>query len=184
MSNLFGRGSVGPKPAQGDRRQQSDGHGRLNQVKTPSVSALPAAISAAVDQARLGEVEQFAEALGKLGGFDPERLGIAQAAAIRSLLEESFPDGLDGDDARLLLTRCAAASAWYPGFDADALLQVLSGALGMTDPEEQPQSERSVLATHAVLVMTELSATKPDELTGHLNRALAEIQRAETMEMP
>ncbi|MCW2525880.1 MAG: hypothetical protein JWM76_740 [Pseudonocardiales bacterium] len=153
-------------------------------MKSPAPAALPITISAAVDEARLGNADAFEEAVAKLAGFDAERVGIAQAAAIRSLLEESFPDGLDGDDARLLLTRCAAASAWYPGFDPGVLLQILSGALGMTDPDEQPQSARTVLVTHAILVITELSATKPAELSGHLSRALAEIQRAETMEMP
>jgi hypothetical protein len=153
----------------------------------PSASAaadLSSAIASAIESARAADLDTFADASNRLMTLNIERVGIVQATAIRSLLEELYYDGLDADDVRAVLTRCAQASAWFPDFDAEKLLLVLSGALGTVDPEQQPQAGRDTMAAHATLVMADLSSTRPAMLTEHLSRAIEEIRRAETIEMP
>jgi hypothetical protein len=146
-------------------------------------SELARAIDAAGEAARRGEVVAFGEAVERLLALDLEKVGVVQAAAIRSLLEERYPDGLAADDVRDLLTRCERGAGWFPGLDPGALLLVLSGALGMVDPDQAPPAGRDVLARHACLVMADLSMDS-NSLGAHIAGAIAEIRRAETMEMP
>jgi hypothetical protein len=56
---------------------------------------------------------------------------------VRSLLEETHPDGLDSDDITLVIGRCyRAAAAWLPPerVDVTTLLAVLASALGIHEP--------------------------------------------------
>ncbi|MCW2522252.1 MAG: hypothetical protein JWO63_587 [Frankiales bacterium] len=155
-------------------------------MRAPSDAAeeLRAAIEAAVERVRSADLDQFLLASALLSSLDLERVAIVQAAAIRSLLEERHPDGLDADDVRAVLTRCAQAAAWYPDLDVAMLLLVLSGALGAVDPDEQPPAGRSLLTQHASVVLADLTAAEPALLAGHLHRSIAELRRAQTIEMP
>jgi hypothetical protein len=160
---------------------------------TEATSAMRSGIEIAVESVRRGHPDAFAAAVAGFAKLDVAALGIVQAGAVRSLLEQLHPDGLDAEDVREVLTACARAAAWFVDFSPDLVLLVLSGALGMTDPDQQPLTGRVPLAAHACLVLEHLSAptSEPSEPTGptdllarHLADAVAEIRRAETMEMP
>jgi hypothetical protein len=153
-------------------------------TSSDTASTLSAAIAAAVHAAWAADSAAFAEASNRLTAQDLERVGIVQAAVLRSLLEELHPDGLDAEDARAVLTRSVQASVWFPDIDSETLLLVVAGALGVLDPEDQPQTGRDRLTTHATALIAELSSTMPARLTTHLDGAIAEIRRAETIEMP
>lgn len=83
-----------------------------------------------------------------------------------------------------VLTRCARAAAlWFPVVDVDSLVTVLTGALGVADVEENPRRpERAVEA--AILVIADLLSAAEVPADGYVRRALDEIARAETVEMP
>jgi hypothetical protein len=151
---------------------------------TDATNAMRSGVEAAVDSVRRADPDAFAAAVAGFALLDVAALGIVQAGAVRSLLEQLHPDGLDADDVRGVLTACAQAGVWLADFSPDLLLLVLSGALGMTDPDQQPPAGRVPLAAHACLVLAHLSARRPAELGRHLAEAIAEIRRAETMEMP
>ena len=152
----------------------------------PDPRVLSAAVTAAVTAAAAADPEAFGEASAALAKLDAERVGIVQSAAIRSLLEQAYPDGLDADDARATLTRVTLASAWLAEFDVDLLLVVLGGALGLIDPDEPtPRAlDRAELARHATLVIADLAAVAKASVSEHVRQSVAEIERAETMEMP
>ena len=75
---------------------------------------------------------------------------------------------------------------------------VLLGAFGAHDPDQQPAMPPATVAQHAAVLLVDLLAgttegrerpgVDPAVLTGRaerlLDRALAELERAETMEMP
>jgi hypothetical protein len=140
-------------------------------------------ISAAVEGARRRDPVAFVEAAHRLAGLDADQVGVVQAATIRSLLEQEHPDGLAADDVRDLLIRCERGAEWFPAFDPAALLLVLSGALGVIDPEQKSPTGRQVLAMHACVVIADLSHDSKS-VGVQLDSAVQEIRRAETMEMP
>jgi hypothetical protein len=165
-------------------------HGRFSPVTSPvkhpqdAGAVLSSAIAAAVDSARAGDLARFTADCARLEALDIEQVGILEAAVIRSLLEQAHPDGVDSADIRDLLTRSAQAASWFPDFTVDAVLLVLSGALGMIDPEEQPSLERRLAARHGALVIAELAGATPAVVRTHLGQAVGEIRRAETIELP
>jgi hypothetical protein len=163
-------------------------------------AGLRRAIGESVDAALAEDAERFGEAAGRLAVQDPQRLVLVQAGVIRSLLEELHPDGLSAADAQDVLRRClASAASWYPQADPGVLVLVLTGALGLaeaaqpaatdSDGETDPDSERvtadpAALSTGAVLLIADLLTAAGAPLTGYLDAALAELERAETIEMP
>ena len=135
----------------------------------------------------------FADALAGLATVDLEIVATVQAAMIRALLEDLHPAGLTGDDVRSALERTVrSAVAWWPEVRADDLITVYTSALGMSDPDA-PARDRAALAGHALLVIADLCATiappLPDRseaatVERYLRTALAEVHRAETVELP
>jgi hypothetical protein len=71
-------------------------------------TAIAQRITAAVDAARVGAAP-FRDAVAALSTVDPSRIARLLGWVVRSLLEQRHPDGLDGEDLRAVLTRCAAA---------------------------------------------------------------------------
>ena len=127
----------------------------------------------------------FADAMERLHRLDLAQVGTAQAGMIRALLEDRFPAGLDGDDIRAVLTECArSATAWLPDLDVTALIAVLTSALGVAEPEEMPPLSPQTLTVHACLVIADLATGVADGADQYLRRAMAEIERAQTIEMP
>lgn len=135
---------------------------------------------------RAADAAALAEATTRLLTADPEQVRSVHAAMVRELLEDLHPDGLTGEAVQAVLTRCArAAAGWVPALDVDALAVVLTGALGVSDPDEDARRVgRAAILTHAVLVLADLLALAQRPADGYLRRAIAEIARAETVELP
>ena len=141
------------------------------------------AVTDAVAAARTADADAFAEAATRLAAADPQRVSLVLGAVVRPLLEDLHPDGLDGEDLRAVLERCArAAGAWDSGVDPAVLLVVLVGALGLSDPDEQPRLPPAEVSRNAVLLVADLLGPRP--LGPYLTASLAELARAETVEMP
>lgn len=148
-----------------------------------SVRVIAESVTAAVGAAQGGDGAGFADAVGRLSTVDPQRVAVVLGWVTRSLLEELHPDGMDGADLRAVLTDCAtAAGAWESEVDPSVLLVVLTGALGLSDPDEQPVLPPAAVARNATLLLTHLLGER--SLTPYLDAAFAELERAETIEMP
>lgn len=145
------------------------------------VRMIAESVTAAVGAAKAGDGDGFAEAVGRLSTVDPQRVAVVLGWVIRSLLEELHPDGMDGEDLRSVLT-ATAAGAWESEVDPSVLLVVLTGALGLSDPDEQPALAPAAVARNATLLLAYLLGDRP--LARYLDVAFAELERAETIEMP
>jgi hypothetical protein len=144
-------------------------------ISSPSPSAEAASAEAG---------SAFEEAVGRLAALEPAMVAEVLGGTVRSLLEERHPDGLDGEDLRALLTDCTRAAGWA-GADPEVLLVVLTGALGLT-AEELPAVPPPAVARHALLLVAHLSsgAGHGTDPGAHLDAAVAELARAQTIEMP
>lgn len=159
-----------------------------------SMRAMRAAVIETVTAAIGRDGERFELAVRRLAAQDQQRLRLVQGQIVRELLEELYPDGLSGADAQDVLERCVQVCAgWYPAVDATILLVGLLGALNAQEPDEQPAAEPVTVAAHGSLLIADLLATTGDpatrpaaeaDLDSRLDRAFAEIERAETMELP
>jgi hypothetical protein len=138
---------------------------------------IAAAADAAVAAARRRDSEAFAEAVGDLAVLDPAQVGLILGTAVRLLLEDTHPDGLDGDDVRNALEHCVRwAAEWQPEVDAHVVLVLLAGALGVLDDDEAPPASEA-LAQSAALLLTDLLG--PRSAPDYLTAALQEIERAQ-----
>ncbi len=144
------------------------------------VRALTAAVRDGVAAAGRADTVSFDDAVGRLAGLDPPLVAEVLGGTVRSLLEEKHPDGLDGEDVRAVLTDCARAAAWADP-DPAVLVVVLTGALGLT-AEEPPAVPPPAVARHALLLLAHLTAGAPP--AAHLDAALTELARAQTIELP
>jgi hypothetical protein len=96
-------------------------------------TAISQAVAAAGDQDWEGYQAVAAEQALTAG----EQSGQVLGALVRSLLEDQHPDGLDGDDIRVVLGRCyLGAAQWLPveRLDVHTLTAVLASALGIHEP--------------------------------------------------
>ena len=94
-------------------------------------------------------------------------------------MEDLHPDGLDGDDARSVLTGVVRASGeWLPDVEPYVFLVVLAGALGMHDTEsDAPVPKPEALARHAALLCAHLLDRRP--FATYVDRAAQEIERTQ-----
>ncbi len=95
------------------------------------------AVTRAVDAARDRDPDAYVPAVADLGALPRGYPGEILGALLRGLLEEQYPDGLDGDDIRQLLTDCyRGAAGWLPPaqLDGHVLLAALASALGVHEP--------------------------------------------------
>ncbi|MCW2616035.1 MAG: hypothetical protein JWN08_3029, partial [Frankiales bacterium] len=141
---------------------------------------------AAVEAALAADAEQYATAASGLALVDPARLSSVTGAVVRGLLEELHPGGLTGDDVADVLRGCALSALWLPDLDPTVLLVVVTGALGLLDVDDQPAALSPVaVVRHApVLVASLLTRLGGAPLAPRLDAALAELRRAETVELP
>ena len=102
--------------------------------------------------------------------------------AARSRLGERHRDGLATDDVRAAAVAALTASAGWASVDPQAVVAVLVGALQVTDEEDAAPLPLPALATAALALLVALAAGTPPE--EHLALALAEVERAETVEAP
>jgi hypothetical protein len=132
---------------------------------------------------RSADPAALADAVARLSTRDFARASLVLGGVLRALLEHHHPDGLDGEDVRAVLTHCVRATAgWESEVDPTALLVVLTGALGLADPDEQPPLPPATVARAALLLITDLLGPAP--LATYLTPALTELSRAETIELP
>ena len=144
------------------------------------VRALAAAVQDGVAAADRAEAAAFDEAAGRLAALDPALVAEVLGGVVRSVVEGSHPDGLDGEDLRAVLADCTRAAGWAdvaPG----VLVVVLTGALGLS-AEDQPAAAPAAVARHALLLVAHLTGSTPP--TAALDAAVAELARAQTVEMP
>lgn len=124
----------------------------------------------------------FDEAVDMLDRSDAAKAGHVHAEMVRTLLEEVYSDGLTGENVQEVLGRTVRGSDWLPSLDIAGFVEVLTGALGVTDVDEQSRS--SPRPAHALLVAADLLAVRRSRAETYVRRALAEIRRAQTVEMP
>jgi len=130
--------------------------------------------AAAADQAG------FADALHRLSRVEREPLAAVLGDLAAALLESTYPDGLDADDAGELLRRCTARFSWCTTLDEAALLQALAGTLGVS--LEQDEAMLPAALPNGLLLVAELLAGRP--VAPLLDVALRELQRRQTVELP
>ena len=142
------------------------------------------ALDVAIVAARASDAAALTEATEDLAALPAGPVGAVLAGMIRELLETLHPDGLTGEDVQDVLTRCVRASAvWFPAVGVDSLVTVLTGALGVADVEENPRRPECAVDA-AILVIADLLNAAEVPADGYVRRALDEIARAETVEMP
>ena len=124
----------------------------------------------------------FDEAVELLDRSDAAKAGNVHAEMVRSLLEEVYSDGLTGENVQEVLGRTVRGAEWLPSLDIAGFVEVLTGALGVTDVYEQSRSRPR--PAHALLVVADLLAVRRSRAETYVRRALAEIHRAQTVEMP
>jgi hypothetical protein len=144
----------------------------------PAARPIAAAATAAVGAAQRRDGAALEVAVADLAALDVTQTGLILGTAVRLLLEDGHPDGLDGDDVRDVLERCVrAAAAWQPEVDPLVVLLLLAGALGVSGDEEGPPPKPDVLARHAALLLADLLGVRP--APPFLTAALAEIERTQ-----
>jgi hypothetical protein len=121
-----------------------------------------------------------------LAALDREQVGLVLGAVVRSLLEDLHPGGLSGDDIHDVLARCVSTSSvCLPAVDADVLLVLLAGSLGIHPDSEDPRPVSALqMSTHAPLLVASLVASSSRSFSAHLDAAFTEIARSEIVEMP
>ncbi|WP_067651322.1 hypothetical protein [Nocardia harenae] len=126
----------------------------------------------------------FGAATAELAALPAEQTGLVLGGALRELLEVAHPDGLDGDDIQAALARTLrAALAWLPELDPAGFVAALTGALGVTEPDESPPAP-AVTQPAALLLIADLAAVARVPPAAAIRNAFAEIERAETVELP
>jgi hypothetical protein len=152
----------------------------------PVPRAIATAAADALTAAKAEDAVAFQHAAERLAALDREQVGLVLGAVVRSLLEEVHPGGLTGEDMHGVLARCAADAAWSAGLDPDVLLVLLAGALGIhpDDDDPRPVSALAMSSNAPLLICTLLGRSPGLSFDEHLDAALAEIARAETVEMP
>ena len=157
--------------------------------------AIAAATSDAVAAAQTGDVPVFDEAVARLVAAEPEQVRVVLGVVVRALLENLHPDGVSSGDLLELIKSCARSSyGWYPGVDLQVLVVVLTGALGVHEPDLEPRQFTPLdVARHAPLFIAELLSparrgagpqTQPYPLSSYFAAAFLEISRSELNELP
>ncbi|TSD49650.1 hypothetical protein FFI94_028230 [Rhodococcus sp. KBS0724] len=153
----------------------------------PKVARDIAAVTTdALAAVRAANRDALTEAVEELRALSFEQVTSVHAAIVRELLEDTHPDGLSSEDVQDALTACAKATiVWLPDLDVQALAAVYTGALGITDLDDDSfRIGHGAYLRSAVLVIGNLSAVVKKPLTAYITTAIGEIARAQTIEMP
>jgi hypothetical protein len=153
----------------------------------PGPRAIATAATDAVAAARAADAVTFQRATDRLAALDREQVGLVLGAVVRSLLEDLHPGGLTGEDMYDVLAGCSVESApWFPAVDADVLLVLLAGSLGIHPPDEdrRPVSAQQMSSHAPLLISSLLGLPTARPFTLYLDAAFTEIARSETVEMP
>jgi hypothetical protein len=152
----------------------------------PAPRAIAMATAESLTAAMSGDPIAFQQASARLAGLDREQVGLVLGVVVRSLLEDLHPGGLSGEDIQDVLAHCTSASAaCFPAVDANILLVLLAGSLGIHPDSEEAQPVSAMeMSTHAPLLIATLVGPSGRSFTAHLDAAFSEIARSETVEMP
>lgn len=152
----------------------------------PAPRAIATAAAETLAAVQSGDPIAFQQASSRLAALDREQVGLVLGAVVRSLLEDHHPGGLSADDIEDVLARCISTSgACFPAVDANVLLVLLAGSLGIHPDSEEAQPVSALeMSTHAPLLIATLVGPAGRSFTAHLDAAFAEIARSETVEMP
>lgn len=140
----------------------------------------------ALTAAREESPEDFDAAVDVLTELPYEQVTLVHAGMARELLEELHPDGLAGEDVQAVLERCVRRGMrWVTDLHPDAVVAVLTGTLGVSDPDAPaPRIPQRQYLAAGLLVLADLVAARKVEARPYLRRVLGEIARSETIEMP
>jgi hypothetical protein len=141
---------------------------------------IAAAASAAVEAAQRRDEAALADAADDLAALDPAQTGLVLGTFVRVLLEDTHPDGLDGEAVRAVLERgVRSAAGWQPEVDPHVMLLLLAGALGVTeeDDDQTPPPRLDARARHAALLTADLLGPRPAR--PFLDATFTEIERAQ-----
>ncbi|WP_432495112.1 hypothetical protein [Kineococcus gypseus] len=154
--------------------------------RTTDPVALTRALTRAVAALGADDPEGFEAASVALAAMDAGQVRTVLGRVLRGALEELHPDGLDADDLRAVVQRCTrSAPAWFPALDPQLLVVALVGALGEHPEEgEAPRAPHEAVLRHGLLLAADVVPRTGRPLRAHLDAALAEVRRAETVEMP
>lgn len=135
---------------------------------------------------RAADAPALLESVDALRGLSFEQVGSVHASIVRELLEDTHPDGLSSEDVQDALTACVTSTiVWLPDLDVQALAAVYTGALGISDLEDDSfRIGHGAYLRSAVLVIGSLSAGAKKAQSAYIIRAIGEIARAQTVEMP
>src|SRR5690349_14599061 len=148
-------------------------------MNSPVARGFATRIEAAVAAAQAQDAAAFEEAGGELAGLDAQQVGRVIGGVVRILLEEGHPDGPTGDGIRGVLERCVRAAArWRPPVDANVIVVLLTGALGVHqfDGDAAPLSA-AAMARHGALLTADLLGGRP--LAPYLTAVFTDIAAAE-----
>ncbi len=139
---------------------------------------IAAAASAAVEAAQSRDPAALDHAVDGLAALDAAQSGLILGVAVRLLLEDGHPGGLDGEAVRDVLEQCVRdAARWQPEVDPHVVLLLLAGALGVLEEDGAPPPKPDVLARHAALLIAGLLGARP--VAPVLTAALADIERTQ-----
>jgi hypothetical protein len=141
--------------------------------------AIAVAANAAADAVTRRDADALDAAALALAAADGA--GLVLGLVVRRRLEELHPDGLDGEDARAVIEGCfRSAAEWLPWADPRAVLVLLTSALGVHEPGDDPgDPDPKELARHGPLLVDHVMAGAPRPLADYLTGAFAEIRRGE-----
>lgn len=147
-----------------------------------AVRTIAGATDDALTAARDTDTEKFHDAVEILESADPHQVASVHAEIVRSILEDLHPDGLTGEDVQAALEKTVrSAGGWLPTLEVAGFVDVLTGALGVADQEDEPRAKPRV--EHALLIIGAVAGTKV-VAADYVLRAVGEIARAQTIEMP
>lgn len=143
--------------------------------------ALSRVLTDAVTATARADGPAFEDATVRLAAFDVDHVRRLLSGAVRPLLEEAHPDGVDGDDLAAVLDDVARATApWWPKVEPVALAVVLTGAFGVhvAGRDELPvRLDDTDVTRHAVLLLDHLLRARGRPLRAVLDGAFLEIAR-------
>ena len=151
-----------------------------------AAATMAVAVDGAVTAAQAGDAAAFDEALGELRTLDRPQLLVLLGTTMLELLERTAPDGLDAEEAERVLRGCLAAAApWFDTLDGSALLAAFTAGVGVADPDDTAEAPTpDVVLAHGLLLVAHLCTTSRTPLPDVLAHALAELRRAQTVELP
>lgn len=148
-----------------------------------SARTLRTALGDLVSAAAREDAPAMGEVRTRLEQVDPEQVRVVLGHAVRALVERTHPDGVDSEDLSTLLQDVVRGSAWCPDVDPAALVAVLSGAFGVHRDDDEPLPHAAPeIGTAAALLAAHLLRGR--DVGPLLDAALAEVARAETVELP